>query len=177
MTKQEILEAYRNKADELLKTVDAFTEEQFFKHPQPEKWSAAQNVEHLVLVAKPMIALFANPKVMAEKFGLVAKSTELGYNDIAKGYSERTGGRAKAPERLVPQTTEPSMKAQLDKFNDVNEKLLASYGSLTNEQAATHQIPHPFIGNLNVNEFMHFMAFHLDHHHKHIANALKAFQG
>lgn len=173
MTKQELLDSYRSKAESLVKTVNSFSEEQFFKNPVPEKWSAAQNVEHLVLVTHPMIGLFLTPNVMIERWGSVNRPS-VGYDEIASAYNKATGGKGKAPDRLVPQATEATRQAQLDKFNTTNEKYLAAYATLTDEQMNTYQIPHPFIGNLTVKEFMHFMSFHLDHHHKHIINALNA---
>jgi hypothetical protein len=45
---------------------------------------------------------------------------------------------------------------------------------LTEPQLNTYQVPHPFIGYITVKECLHFMAFHVTHHHKAITEILKS---
>ncbi len=168
---KDLFDRYQAANDSLVKTAGSFTEEQFFKRPEEGKWSAAENMEHLILATKPMIGLFLKPEVIVERWGTTDKPSRS-YDEIANAYLKATNGAGKAPERLVPQATEQTQAVQLDKFKQVSADFLNALGSLNETQMLTYQIPHPFIGNLTVKEFMHFMTFHVDHHHKAIKNIL-----
>jgi hypothetical protein len=170
---KDLLNNYKAANGSLFKTANLFTEEQFFKRPTETKWSAAENIEHLVLVTKPMVGLFANPAVILERWGVTDKPSR-GQDEIANAYLKVTNGAGKAPDRLVPQATESTQAKQLDKLKQVNEEYLKTMALLTEPQLLTYQIPHPFIGNLTVKEFLHFMTFHVEHHHEAIKKLLKA---
>ena len=169
---KDILDNYQSATNALTKTATLFTEDKFFKRPAEGKWSAAENVEHLVLVTKPMVGLFAKPEIMVERWGTVDRPSRS-YSEIGDAYIKATNGVGKAPDRLVPQATEPTKAAQLNKFKLVNEEYLKAVELLTEVQLNTYQIPHPFIGNITVKECLHFMTFHVNHHHKAITVILK----
>jgi uncharacterized damage-inducible protein DinB len=171
MTK-DIFANYKNANDALATTADLLTEETFFKRPAEGKWSAAEIVEHLVLVTKPMASLFTKPEVMVERWGTVDRPSR-GYDEIADAYIKVTNGKSKSPERAVPQATEPTKAAQLNKFKQGNADFLKAAELLTEPQLNSYQVPHPFIGNITVKELLHFMAFHVNHHHKAITVILK----
>jgi len=170
---KELLDNYKTANDSLVKTGGLFTEDKFFKRPVETKWSAAENIEHLVLATKPMVGLFAKPEVIAERWGVIERPSRS-YDEIASAYLKVTNGAGKAPDRLVPQVTEPTQVAELDKFKQVNEDFFKALVVLNERQLNTYQIPHPFIGNLTVIEFLHFMTFHVNHHHSAIVALLKA---
>ncbi|HTB31446.1 MAG TPA: DinB family protein [Bacteroidia bacterium] len=169
---KDIINNYQSATDALVKTANLFTEDNFFKRPAEGKWSAAENVEHLVLVTKPMVGLFAKPEVLVERWGTIDRPSR-GQDEIAEAYIKVTNGTGRAPDRLVPQATEPTQAAELSKFNRVNEEYLKVIESLTEPQLNTYQLPHPFIGNITVKECLHFMTFHVNHHHKAITVILK----
>ncbi len=169
---QDILDNYQSATDALAKTANLYTEDIFFRRPAEGKWSAAENVEHLILVTKSMAGLFAKPEVMVERWGTVDRPSRS-YDEIADAYIKATNGAGKAPERVVPQATAPTMVEQLDKFKKVNEEYLKAIELLTEPQLNTCQLPHPFIGNITVRECLHFMTFHVNHHHKAINAILK----
>ncbi len=169
---KDILNKYQGANDALVNTANLFTEDTFFRRPAEGKWSAAENIEHLVLVTKSMVVLFSKPEVMVERWGTVDRPSR-GYDEIAEAYIKATNGAGKSPERAVPQATEPTQASQLNKFKQMNEEYLKAVGSLTESQLNTCQVPHPFIGNITVKEVLHFMTFHISHHHKAIAEILK----
>jgi hypothetical protein len=119
----DILDRYQRANDSLVETADLYTEEQFFKRPAENKWSAAEIVEHLVLVTKPMVALFSNPGIMAERWGTIERPSR-DYEELAEAYIKATGGVGKSPERAVPQATEQTKAAQLAKFKTGNGELV-----------------------------------------------------
>jgi len=169
---KDILDKYQSANDALIKTANLFSEDNFFKRPSEKKWSAAENVEHLVLVTKPMVVLFSKPEVMVERWGTVERPSRS-YDELANAYIKVTNGIGKAPDRAVPQATEPTQAAQLNKFKQVNEEYVKAVELLTEFQLNAYQIPHPFIGNITVKECLHFITFHVNHHHKAITEILK----
>jgi hypothetical protein len=169
---KDMINNYQSATDELTKTSDLFTEDKFFRRPAENKWSAAENVEHLLLATKPMVVLFSKPEVMVERWGTVDRPSRS-YDEIADAYIKATNGVGKAPDRLVPQATEPTKTAQLSKFKQVNDEYLKAIAILTEPQLNTYQLPHPFIGNITVRECLHFMTYHVNHHHKAISAILK----
>jgi DinB superfamily len=171
---KDIVDKYKSANNALIETAGLFTEDKFFKRPAENKWSAAENIEHLVLVTKPMVALFTKPEVMVERWGTVERPSRS-YDEIAGAYMQVTNGAGKAPERAVPQDTEQTQAAELNKFKQVNDEFFKTVELLTDSQLNTYQVPHPFIGNITVKECLHFMTFHVTHHHKAITEILKSF--
>ncbi len=145
MSKTEVLESLQAEFDEVAKTANAFTEEKFFRSLIPDKWSAAQIMEHLFLSVKPLAGLFATPKVMTEKWAK-HEGANRSYDEIVLALSAKLdyGGFQWNPIDLA---TEPTKGEQIIKFEIINEKFLERAALFSDEELdAYHKCRASFIG-------------------------------
>jgi hypothetical protein len=173
MIKKKILDNFRAEVDAFVKTTSLFSEEKFFNKTDKDKWSAAENVEHLYLVTKPLVGLFATPQVMTEKWGN-ATHPSRSYDEIVETYLEKINNGGKAPAYFVPLTTEPTKDEVIKKFESLNEKYIEGANAMTEQELDMYLLPHPLLGLLTVREFLTFYVYHTKHHHATVKGLLLA---
>jgi hypothetical protein len=170
MTHKQTLEKLQEEFNLVYNTASSFKEDTFFKELETGKWSAAQNIEHLFLVVKPLVGLFNKPEVMLEKWGKCAHTSKT-YEEIVEAYLNVVKG-VKAPTGFSPETVEGTMNDVANNLKSINQKFIERADAFTEEELATYQIPHPLLGLLNVREFTSFTLYHTRHHHSTIKNLL-----
>lgn len=132
----------------------------------PEKWSAAEQVEHLRLSVRPLNLAFIVPSFLLRIFG-TATSPGRTYDEIVADYQARLARGARAsgpfiPGRLTQGSDLPSLLAAFEKaYAGYAAKLLAAEGTPLD----SIRLPHPILGRLSVREMAFFTLYHLRHHH------------
>jgi hypothetical protein len=175
MIQSEILNELNNELAALEKTSSSFTEDQFFQNPAGDKWSAAQNMEHLFLATKPLVGLFGTPGIMIERWGKSSRPSRS-YDEVVAEYLKIVGNAGKASASTTPQATEPTKGEQIVKFEMLNDKFVERVEKLSEIDLDTYQVPHPLIGILTVREFLYFTLYHSKRHHEAIKNALNSLR-
>jgi hypothetical protein len=170
MTHKQTLEKLQEEFNLVYNTATSFKEENFFKELETGKWSAAQNIEHLFLVVKPLVGLFNKPEVMLEKWGKCTHASKT-YKEIVKTYLKVVQG-VKAPPGFVAETVEGTKDDVINNLKSINQKFIERAAVFTEEEIDTYQIPHPLLGLLNIREFTSFTLYHTRHHHATIKNLL-----
>ena len=170
MTHKQTLEKLQEEFNLVYTTASLFKEDAFFKELEPGKWSAAQNIEHLFLVVKPLVGLFNKPEVMLEKWGKCTHTSKT-YEEIAEAYLKVVQG-VKAPAGFAPATVEGTKNDAINNLKSINQKFIERAGAFTEEELNTYQIPHPLLGLLNIREFTSFTLYHTRHHYATIKKLL-----
>ena len=153
----------QNEVTALLKTVEKTPEEAFFKQPYTEKWSIAQNIEHLCESSKPLVSLFGKPEIM-EQFGR-SNSESKSYEGVRQMYQ---AGLQNLPPKFAAYrhiNTEGSKTELLGNLQSITVKLLGRVGNFSDADLDSYQIKHPLLGLLTAREMLHFTAYHTQHHH------------
>ena len=170
MTKLKIIEKLKATFTELEKTIDGFSEKLFFQRPPSDKWSAAENIQHLFLSVKPLVSLFGKKDFMMEQWGK-ASHPSRSYNEIMTFYMDKL---AQTPNIFSPITTPKELAAtkeeEMQNFASINAKFLERAADLSEDDLDLYQIPHPLLGLLTIREFLYFTDYHTIHHH----HAIKA---
>jgi len=160
MLKQALVEAF----EEVSTYVANLPEEAFVKQSH-EKWSVAQNLEHLTLSVRPVASSLKLPKVAFKSFGKPNREVRT-YTALVKRYKFRLSTqRAVAPSRYTPQGDHQRNKNDL--LNDWNtscQKLLTRMDKWTDKDLDSYLIPHPLLGKLMVREMLFFTHYHTLHH-------------
>ena len=144
-----------------------FSDEIFFA-PFGEKWSMAENVEHLILTNASIAKTFSIPKEkLAEKFGQANPPSRTG-SEIVAVYLEKLGAtKVKAPAGYTPEnTTTKSKNDILTRWAAVGMTFENSLNNWTELDVDLHQIPHPLLGNMTLREVALFAIYHIEHHLK-----------
>lgn len=143
--------------------IDTLSDHRFVVSPEG-KWSAGQQMDHLVRSAKPVNTALGLPRILLRFFGRpVAKSRS--YEQIRDTYRAvlAKGGVASRP--YIPPVTEAEERAPIVlQFTQQKEKMLQLLDKWTEEELDKYQVPHPLLGKLTIREVLYFTAYHNRHH-------------
>jgi hypothetical protein len=146
-------------------------EAEFFVRLQPEKWSPAEVVQHLVLSVRPLILAHSLPLfVLRSLFGTPNRRGRT-YGELVERYRGKlaAGGRASGP--FIPRRigTGASQAALLNKLNNAYNRYTAKISRVNESDFDRYLLPHPLLGKLTLREMTYFTIYHLEHHR----NAIK----
>ena len=151
---------------------DLSPEEYSFRYE--EKWTAGQQLEHIVLCVKPLVQVFSMDKSAIEQnFGRSGKPGRT-YEALSENYMEKLKEGGKAPVRYVPEAMSPNQKAMLNEtLTKMIQNLCSKIETFTEEELDTLLIPHPLLGNLTLREMLYNAIYHVQHHYEQAIHNLK----
>jgi len=134
--------------------------------PDSKNWSAGQHLLHLIKLYKTINQALSVPKmVLRFKFGKrkhEEKSFEFLNNDFVKNYTDK---KFEAPDSVVPGHVKLSdRQALLEKLNREMKLINKNVGKLSEKALSKYVIPHPYLGNMTLREFVMFNTLHNEHH-------------
>lgn len=144
---------------------DTLSDHRFIVSPEG-KWSAGQQLDHLIRSAKPVNTAMGLPKVFLRFFGKPA-SRSRSYEQIAESYklALQRGGVTTRP--YIPPVTEADQRGALQQlFHQQKDRLLQQIDQWKEEDLDRYQVPHPLLGKLTIREVLYFTAYHNQHHLK-----------
>ncbi len=165
MQKHELIAALYDNHEAFITYIDNLSAEQFLAGRQG-KWTAGQQLLHILMSIKPIAKTLKDKAFILEKFG--AKDTPaLTYQQVYERYTKALADGGKAPERFLP--TEVTFEQKATIIADIRlsvqtvAELLETY---TTKELDTLLLPHPLLGNLAINEMLYMIAYHVTHHHQ-----------
>lgn len=149
-----------------IRFVQSLTPEQY-DHAPEGKWTAGQQLAHLVLCVKPLVQVYGMPAAMImQTFGQTDRGSRS-YDELTQTYREKLEEGGKAPSKFVP---EPSPFHQREELCITLDNLIATLNreiaAFTDEELDTLQVPHPLLGNLTLREMLFNAIYHAEHHHR-----------
>lgn len=176
MEKQDLAEKFTGNHLQLVDFVTALSPaQQQFK--AGDKWSALQQLHHIVLVLQPIDFILGSKEKMEEKFGTINRGG-MTYDALLQNYFRGLSDGGKAPERFLPAATET---LQAEELSVSIKKLLAhiteQLSGFTEADMDRIAVPHPFLGNLSLREMLYLMSYHPLHHLNQIREHQLLFTG
>lgn len=165
MNKQELTARL---ADEVKATEQALAQvssEVFFRK-QGGKWSIAENVQHLVLSARPLNLAFSLPKISFRiLFGKPYRKS-YPYDEIVMRYKQLLKDGAVATGAYVPRSVphKGNKSKILDRFKSTYSTLSSKFQQFEEQELDQYFLPHPLLGKITVREMIYFTAYHVAHH-------------
>ena len=159
--------------DALDKNVNAFN--QFilsldkvqFENATDGKWSAGQNLDHLILAIKPLQPAFSLPKFMLTFLFGKANRPSTAYDALVEKYNSKLSAGGKASGRFIPPTILYERKdALVKKYDDQKEKLIKKIKKQSEKDLDNYILPHPLLGKITLSEILFFTIYHNMHHLK-----------
>ena len=132
------------------------------------RWSIANNMEHLILSAKPIALAFSIPKFLLHYFGKPNRAGRK-FDEIVSRYKQKLDQGGKAPSKFIPNHKINSKEELLEKFNRAHIKLMTNISSCSEDNLDRYLLPHPLLGKILLREMCFFAIYHIQHHH----NAIK----
>ena len=148
----------------LFDAVEGLSEEQQSFTPAPDRWSAAELVEHLSIVEGNVVRLLEKLLGKADESGAAATISDL-FNDPVsiEEFVERSRGvKLEAPERIRP--TGLPLADSLARMKDSRAALHALRPRVERADGRALRFPHPAWGPLDLYQWLLFVGAHEDRH-------------
>jgi hypothetical protein len=168
MTKNDIIKALRENHEAFIAKLQTLGEQAFLASPTG-KWTAGQQLEHIVLSTSPLVLGLRMPKfVLRWVFG-TANRPSKSYEDLVLKYQITLKNGGKATGRFIPRPVAWTQKDKLiQRLQNNVEALIQSLAKFTETDLDTLVAPHPLLGKLTLREMLYFTAYHVTHHQKNL---------
>lgn len=164
MNKESIKNALERAYQEFTTYVMDLTPDEFEFAPDG-KWSAGQQLEHLIKSVKPVNKGLSIPKfIIKQKFGL-ANRPSRSYDQLVERYKEKLelGGVASKP--YIPGIVKTSQREKLVQVLLAEvKKMETKLDKWSEEKLDQYIFPHPLLGKVTVREMLYFTTHHAGHH-------------
>lgn len=129
------------------------------------KWSANDQIIHLILSVAPLIKALKLPKLQLKLMFGTIKRKALTYDEIKANYTTALQKGGKAPSNFVPKDNKFNTNAELyDSWHEKTKNLQKELSKWKEDDLAKIALPHPLLGKLSINEMIHFTLIHTRHH-------------
>ena len=136
-----------------------------FNTSKDGKWSAAENIQHLVSSAKMTGIAFNVPKFMHVMLYGRPHRTSHGYTKVIDNYQRQLNQGAKASGVYIPKKRDYQRDILQQRIHIEGNKLIKSIDSKwSEEQLDKYVIKHPILGLLTLRELAYFTIYHNGHH-------------
>lgn len=151
-----------------LSAADAVPAEQWKMRPAEGRWSAGELTCHLCAIERAILG-------RADKLLQKPPKSVPFYKrfHVPMRIVESRAIRRKAPEALEPQTV-CDKEEMLAELRGMRERTLAFIEETRGRNLSVYSMPHPFLGNLNVYDWLQFIASHEIRHTKQMREIAKA---
>src|ERR1041385_6187100 len=148
-----------------LSAVASSAEDNQFNLSKENKWTPAENVQHIVNATRMTYLAFTLPKFLHVLLYGKPGRTSHGYSKIVDNYQKKLEAGARASGVYIPKRANYRKEILTGKLNAEGEKLVqAIMNKWSDEQLDHYQIAHPILGLLTIRELAYFTIYHNGHH-------------
>ena len=162
--KPEIISALNEKVDAFNNYITPLSKEQFEATPNG-KWSAGQNLDHLIRAIKPLQPAYGLPKIALRiMFGKTNRPSKT-FDELVAKYKAKlaAGGRASGPF-IPPFISFEKKDVLIRKYTEQKQKLIAKIERQSEKELDAYILPHPLLGKVTLREMLYFTIHHNEHH-------------
>lgn len=176
MTKPEIITAAEiifNQFSEICNSID---DNRFFIKPK-NKWSVAENIQHLIISTNTTTLAYSLPKLMVRLIGGTPNRASRSYDDVKANYYTKLSEGGQASGWFVPKPIEIKYGRQklLGNWNKATFNFIkALTKNRTEKDLDSYLVKHPLLGRITLRELCYFTIFHTEHHLLSIQNPIES---
>jgi DinB superfamily len=166
MTKSEIITAAENIFVQFSETCNSIDETVLFKRPV-NKWSAAENIQHLIISTNTTSLAYWLPEFVVRWIGGTPDRASRTYDEVKDKYYKKLKEGGRASGRFVPKPIELKYGKQklMDNWNKATAKFIAALTkNRTEKDLDNYLVKHPLLGRITLRELCYFTIFHTEHH-------------
>lgn len=162
--KPQIIDALNEKVDAFNNYISPLNKQQFEASPNG-KWSAGQNLDHLIRAIKPLQLAYNLPKfALAILFGKANRSSRT-YDELVIKYKTKLAAGGKASGPFIPPAVSFEKKDTLiKKYAAQKNKLITKIEKQSETGLDKYILPHPLLGKITLREMLYFTIHHNEHH-------------
>jgi hypothetical protein len=175
MTKTKIISAAENAFTQFSQTCNGIDEVAFFKR-HGEKWSVAENVQHLIISTNASSLAWYLPLFLVRWIGGTPNRNSRTYDELKDKYYKKLSDGGRASSRFVPKPIEIKYGKQklLDNWNKATAKFIQTLSkNRTENNLDNYLVKHPLLGRITLRELGYFTIFHTEHHLHSIQKAIE----
>ena len=175
LSKPEIIEQLAEASKEFSAVCTGINDELFFYQPA-DKWSIAQNAEHLIIATKNTIPAYTIPKFIVRWYAGKPNRPSRTYDELVAKYKLKLEQGGRAGGRFIPKqvSSEPGKEKIIQSFSNCMNQLASAIEKKWNEPQLDEYIaPHPLLGKITLRELGYFSIYHTYHHLASIKERLK----
>jgi hypothetical protein len=129
------------------------------------RWSAGQDLVHLIKVLRIVNVGFSLPKPMLRLIYGMNKNNSRSFEHLQQLYKNALAGGAKAPTIYIPKPVAYNEKDNLiQKHESLNKSFVDKLKNHTQFELDSYRLPHPILGKISLGELAVFTSFHTTHH-------------
>ena len=166
MTKTEIITDAEKSFNRFSETCNSMDEALLFKKPD-DKWSAAENIQHLIISTKMTALAYRLPKFIVRLIGGKPNRQSRSYEALKEKYYKKLADGGRASGVFVPKPIEIKYGKQklMDNWQKATSAfMLALSKNRTEEDLDNYLAKHPLLGRITLRELCYFTIFHTEHH-------------
>jgi hypothetical protein len=166
LTKEEIIKQLRLATEEFTNYTSQIDPASFFRQPK-EKWSIAQNVDHLTKSTNTTRIAYGLPKFMVRLYAGKPNRLSRSYDELVNKYKMKLQQGGRASGRFIPKVISPQTGKEnlLSSFTASMNKLINTIENKWPDPLLDQYIaPHPLLGKITLRELGYFTIYHTQHH-------------
>ena len=173
MTKPEIQQRLLASHTQFLKRIANLSERDFLLSANG-KWTAGQQLEHIIKSVSPVKLALTSPRLLLKlSFGKANRASRT-YDALVEKYQAKLAAGGLAPVRFIPKAVSIYDRNRLlNRLYALTESLSKKVDSFTEEQLDFYILPHPLLGKLTIREMLLFTIYHVGHHEKQVIQNLQ----
>ena len=166
LSKPEIIKQLAEASNKFSAVCSAINDELFFYQPV-DKWSIAQNAEHLIIATKNTIPAYSLPKFIVRWYAGKPNRPSRTYDELVAKYKLKLEQGGRAGGRFIPKqiSSEIGKEKIVQSFSNCMNKLANAIDKKWNDPQLDQYIaPHPLLGKITLRELGYFSIYHTYHH-------------
>jgi len=166
LPKEELIRELNDACSEFIEFCSHIDSRIFYFQPE-EKWSIAQNVEHLIISANTTRPAFSLPKFIVKMYAGRPNRASRSYDELVSKYKLKLQQGGKASGRFIPQKIRENEEktVMLEAYKKAMTKLTDAIHSKWDDSNLDKYIaPHPLLGKITLRELCYFTIYHTYHH-------------
>ena len=162
--KTQIISALNEKVNSFNNFILSLNKEQFEATPDG-KWSAGQNLDHLIRAIKPLQLAYGLPKfALLILFGKTNRPSRL-FDELVAKYKAKLAAGGKASGPFIPPAIRFDQKDELiRKYSLQKQKLISKIEKQSETDLDKYILPHPLLGKVTLKRNALFTIHHNEHH-------------
>ena len=177
LTKEELTQQLHIAATHLSGFCSSLTDEVFFFQPAG-KWSAAQQVKHLITATDTARLAFTLPKFIVRWVAGKPNRNSRSYDELLAKYKLKLQQGGRASRRFIPKSipADYGKEKLLNDFKNSMTKSAAVLNKWKDENLDQYIAPHPLLGKITLRELCYFTIFHTYHHRNSIKERIQEYE-
>jgi hypothetical protein len=164
MDKTTLIKSLDDNTAQFIELVKGLNKEEF-EFNVNDKWSAGQDLMHLIKVLQIVNIGFTLPKPILRLVFGINKKESRSFEDLRQVYKNALEGGAKAPTIYIPKLVSHTEKDSLiQKYASLNKSFIDKLNNHTSFELDSYRLPHPILGKISLGELASFTSFHTSHH-------------